>query len=284
MSNDIKFQSTLLENIKGVICTLSCPIIRVGCSFGRTLVRHGVLQEDKRFENLKLFKDKHRGERVFIVATGPSLTLEDLDKLKDEITISMNSIVNIFDETTFRPTYYLISDLNVYNRVNHAQTIIPPGRVFVGIGNVNTSWNISLKDVKNEEDKNINLFRVDRTITLPYLYRNKSAFKTDFSFDSYERVIDGGITYCAIQLAVYMGFKEIYLIGTDCNYLDKIAHFCENNSSGMNEQEAIFAAYQQECAYKCALANMNNSSFTIYNATRGGKLEVFKRVNFDGLF
>lgn len=62
---------------------------------------------DPRFRQTEECRNRHYGERVFIVATGPSLSLEDLEKLKNENTISMNSIVNVFSKMDFRPTYYM---------------------------------------------------------------------------------------------------------------------------------------------------------------------------------
>ena len=46
----------------------------------------------KKYEWLKQYKNKYDGKRCFIVATGPSLTVEDLSLLKNEITFGMNSI------------------------------------------------------------------------------------------------------------------------------------------------------------------------------------------------
>ena len=66
-----------------------------------------------KWENkLKKFQYKHKNERVFIIATGPSIKSEDLDKLAyyHEKTISMNYIYYIFEKTEWRPDYYLVSD------------------------------------------------------------------------------------------------------------------------------------------------------------------------------
>ena len=52
----------------------------------------------------------HVGERCFIVCTGPSLTVEDCNKLKQEYTISMNSIYKLFDKTDWRPDCYVCFD------------------------------------------------------------------------------------------------------------------------------------------------------------------------------
>ena len=52
-------------------------------------------------------------------------------------------------------------------------------------------------------------------------------YHSKFSDNAFEVVYSGyTITYSLIQLAVYMGFKEIYLIGVDCNYSsNKNNHF-----------------------------------------------------------
>src|SRR5690625_3210612 len=57
------------------------------------------LNKSSSYERLRYLKNKHKGEKCFIVATGPSLTIEDLEKLQNEITFSMNSICFAFDET-----------------------------------------------------------------------------------------------------------------------------------------------------------------------------------------
>lgn len=63
-------------------------------------------------ERILSFKNIHKGKRCFIVATGPSLTAGDLDRLyqNNEICISMNRIFNIFGRTDWRPDYYMIGD------------------------------------------------------------------------------------------------------------------------------------------------------------------------------
>jgi hypothetical protein len=60
------------------------------------------------------YKNKHVGQRCFIVCTGPSLTYEYLELLKGKITFSMNGIIKSFPRTDCRPTYYGIQDLFVY--------------------------------------------------------------------------------------------------------------------------------------------------------------------------
>ena len=61
----------------------------------------------QKYEPMKLYQNRHKGQRCFIVATGPSQSIEDINKLKGEITFSVNSIYTCFSDTDWRPTYYL---------------------------------------------------------------------------------------------------------------------------------------------------------------------------------
>lgn len=75
---------------------------------------------DEQFAKIKSLEGIHRNERCFIVATGPSLTMEDLQLIKDEVTFGMNSITRIFDKTDWRPTYYGIQDRQVYEKMERS--------------------------------------------------------------------------------------------------------------------------------------------------------------------
>jgi len=226
--------------------------------------------EDKRYSKLKKFRNIHKGERCFIIATGPSLTIEDMEKLKDEYTFGMNSICLVFDKTDFRPTYFGIQDEHVYEKIKEKLILHCKENVFV-------SSNIcALYDVP------------EQWITFP-LNISYHAFQTrfyqkyfaKFSDDCYRAVYDGySITYSLIQIAIYMGFKEIYLLGCDCNYSDdkNKQHFVE---SGHYDPTYKTAGERMIAAYKVAKRYADNHDIKIFNATRGGKLEVFPRVDLD---
>jgi len=109
-------------------------------------------------------------------------------------------------------------------------------------------------------------------------------FSEDFSRKAYE---GWTVTYVCLQLAVYMGFKEIYLIGVDFNYsanlLDERNHFSPDYIKPGGTVGNIFVEEVRN-AYTSAKKYADSHGLKIYNATRGGKLEVFERVDFDDLF
>ena len=103
-----------------------------------------------------------------------------------------------------------------------------------------------------------------------------------FSDDPYAIVYHGmTVTYSAMQLAVYMGFKEIYLLGCDCDYSGEKQHFMDY---GLKTETADNPESKAIAAYTTAKNYADEHGIKIYNATRGGKLEVFERVDLDSLF
>jgi len=56
---------------------------------------------------LRLFKNKHKGQRCFIVGNGPSLKEMDLAPLRNEFTFGLNRIYLLFESLGFATTYFV---------------------------------------------------------------------------------------------------------------------------------------------------------------------------------
>ena len=221
------------------------------------------------FEKMKILKDKHKGDRCFIVATGPSLLIEDLDKIKNEITFSMNSIFFAFDETDWRPTYYGIQFPEFFDKYRSYIDHLEVEAKFVG--------DYIAKQAKLTDDYYI------YPLNMLNHNRSKKKYHYNFSADPFKDVYSGHtITYSLMQIAVYMGFEEIYLIGVDCNYPSNTnTHF---KDYGIVDPLSSTAGERMICAFKEAKKYADRHKINIYNATRGGMLEVFERVDLDKLF
>ncbi|WP_128896349.1 6-hydroxymethylpterin diphosphokinase MptE-like protein [Longirhabdus pacifica] len=233
-------------------------------------LRKNNIWKNKRVESIKKFKNKHQDDRCFIVATGPSLRVDDIEKLSGEITIGMNSICKIGNKTNWRPTYYGIQDIHVYR--NLKEDIIKLNKT--------EAIFISSDFPKKEKIKNSNV--IEMPIYGKNHLINPNADNIEFSNDCYDVIHDGyTITYSLLQLAVYMGFKEIYLIGADTSYAKKGPHhFIE---TGIIDPYFNIAGERMNRAYGVAKHFADQNGIKIYNATRGGFLEVFERVDFDKL-
>ncbi|MDE6981519.1 MAG: DUF115 domain-containing protein [Lachnospiraceae bacterium] len=267
-----------------VVC--SYPELDVNQFFTKEIEKHPYKDWKAVLKSLNL-KDKHKGERCFVIGNGPSLTVKDLDLLKDEVTFAVNRIFKLFDETVWRPTYYFCIDYLLYgldykeiNNVEAKLRFIPiqralaAGAVFDEI----TYYNREINCVTIKEGE---------------IVRGK-----EFEFsDDFEKVAYGGQTvlYDTLQIAAYMGFSEIYLIGVDCDFKQEVLedgtviennskkeHFNEKYDEGFDKAVAVVApVYALIAAFQKAKEKCEEKGIVIKNATRGGKLEVFERVSLE---
>ena len=221
---------------------------------------------------IERFKNIHKGERCFIVATGPSLKFEDLNKLHEsgEICFSMNSIVDLLPLTKWKPDYYAVLDA-------------------IGLD----LWEEKIRTIDCKAsfiaDSSIK-FNYDDLPSYAYIYHvltGKEVYRGEYFSDRCSEYIynKGTITYICMQLALYMGFQKVYLLGVDFNYKpEKGNYFFDKNEYVMTQEYIQTSDYYVERAYKTAKKYADRHGVKIYNATRGGNLEVFERVDFDTLF
>lgn len=225
---------------------------------------------DDKFMPLKEVHNKHKGERCFIVATGPSLTIEDLALIKNETSFGMNSICRLYERTDWRPTYYGIQDIFVYPKM---ENVIE--RYYVNANNVFVSDELA---EKYKLPSNYVQYPFNSAYHLydQHFYK----FYSKFSGDAYSVVYDGfSITYSLLQIAVYMGFKEICLLGTDCSYIKGAKnHFVE---SGHYDRLEHLNHDKMITGYQAAKEYADANGIKIINCTRGGMLEVFPRMSLE---
>jgi hypothetical protein len=132
-----------------------------------------------------------------------------------------------------------------------------------------------------------------------FFYSNRKEFYPGlplFSEDASNALGEGyTVTYNAIQIAVYMGFKEIYLLGVDHSYAVNLKadntvekketkSYSDILSDGIDKVDNLPRIDYSTLAYTAAEKYAREHDIKIYNATRGGALEIFPRVDFDSLF
>lgn len=234
-------------------------------------------KEKKAYKTLADLKGIHEGERCFIIGNGPSLRYEDLDKLQNEYTFAVNRIYLSFDETKWRPTYYAIQDSKILDQYAD------------DVANLDLPYKFVPKQyegkIKNPKGQ---VFYYNYTVRL---FNGTSAmFSDDISQVTYE---GGTVTFLCMQIAFYMGFKEIILIGNDFNYsLEKTKDGVVVNNvkdyftdKYIGNTDTRFYPRMDLCAqgFELARKKAEEKGIKIYNATRGGKLEIFERKDFDSI-
>lgn len=241
------------------------------------------------YNNLQLIllKNKHKNKRIFLIGNGPSLKIEDLDKLKNEITFAANKIYLSYNETDFRPTYYIVEDDLVYKQ-NYEKISNLKGSVKL-FPSYAKSWGTRIKD--------------GIYFKMNYIEASSSKFP-QFNPNPVNEGLYWGSTviYSMIEFAVYFGCKEIYLIGVDFNFelpntseynkeIDRIDlisngeinHFHKDyrkigekwNLPNLDVQLKSFSKAKKYC---------DSHGIKIYNVSRSTKLTIFELKNLDLLF
>lgn len=259
----------LYKNKKRIIPFIHYNILRDFRSFF-SLFGIYLCENDRK---LASFKNRHKKDRCFILGNGPSLKIADLNLLQDEITFACNKIYLAFTETSWRPTYYAVED-NLVIKQNY--------------------------DTINELT-GFTKFFPERTkkIVAPFknsLYFNQSLQNNypglpNFSSNAVYKLYNGAtIVYTMIQLASFMGFREIYLLGVDFNFSinddsqgkiliaeGEINHFHPDYRK-KGEKWSKPRLDVQEKSFLSARASIQKINGQIYDATPGGKLTVFQKI------
>lgn len=222
-------------------------------------------------EELKKLRDINSGKRCFITATGPSLTTQDLELLQNEDTFGVNSIFLMYDKTKWRPKYYVCTDAPYFKKLVDSYDISP--------------------DMLCKEDLFLN---VDTRKYSPEFINDKAHFirfspwNRSYDFYRYQLMTEiskgmyafGTVTNIVMTIAMYMGYKEIYLIGADCNNLNK--HFINDVTDKDKDKKYVEdVIHAQLRGYEIMKKETEKRNVKVFNATRGGALEVFERVELE---
>jgi uncharacterized Rossmann fold enzyme len=230
--------------------------------------------------------DMQGRDRCFIIGNGPSLNQTNLDLLDGEVTFATNGIFLKFEDTRFRPTFYVVEDHLVgedrYTEINQL-------RGFTKLAPYYLAYCLE-----------------DGDDIIYYNHRGRKSFPYGFDFSTNaEEITYTGctVTFSCMQLAYYMGFKNIYLIGVDMSYVipeqvkkaneydteildmevDDPNHFIPNYfGRGYRWHDPNVDKMEQ--AYIEARKVTDQLGVRIINATVGGKCEVFERVDYYSLF
>jgi len=247
---------------------------------GYAMSRYGVplTRNEKKLLSLK---NIYQGRRGFIIGNGPSLNKIDLNLLKNEITIGCNGIFMLFNQMNYLPTFYTVEDTLVAE--DRAETI----------NKIRGTTKIFPYDLRY-------CLKSDRDTIFINFLRIYPGFPK-FSTNGEGLVYWGGtVTFMNMQLAHYLGIREVYLIGMDHNYRspskvdEQKGCVITSHSPDVNHFHPDYfgpgyryhdpMVERMECAYRKAKEAYEDNGGSIYNATYGGKLEVFDRVEFSSLF
>ncbi len=257
-------------------------------------------------DRLGRFKNIHKGERCFIMGNGPSLNKMDLSRLAGETVFACNSALLLFDRIGWRPKYYACVDSRVLP--DRARDIDAMLRSNPGM----TAFFPAIVQ-KHTGEKARSPARLIMPTGANRYFFNEVSNSIDnlphsmFSYDIDDKVVQPfTVAITMLQIAAYMGFSEIYLIGCDTDYVvtetvreekdrtapgvaltsrkdDDLNHF-DHRYFGRNRKWHAPRPELMIRHYAYAKEALDAIGVATYNTTVGGKLEVFPRRDFDSLF
>lgn len=211
--------------------------------------------------------------RAFVVGNGPSLAHTNLENMNGEVSFAVNNIHLIYASTSWRPTHYVRAEQAFGLEPEHW---LESMRVHLGL-----DCNIWCNDYFFRPR-----FGISPSLKTRYL-KACAHYAKHFNNPDCPHLWHlprlctfGSSVNVAIQLAFQQGYSPIYLLGCDLGYEDgKPSHFDPNYEHGQ-EQEARYANMDTLAAHMVA----SRSGAEIYNATIGGSLEAYPRMEFESLF
>ncbi|MBE0577389.1 MAG: DUF115 domain-containing protein [Desulfuromonadales bacterium] len=219
-------------------------------------------------KRLEAFRGKHKGERCFIVGNGPSLNEMELTLLADKNTFGLNKIYLLLDKIDLNVSYHVsVNSLIIEQSHKDFEQISCPSFL---------SYPVSRGIVEN----------LDKFY---YIYpRGPYTFQPDITQNIHEGYT---VTFVALQIAFFMGFEEVYLIGVDHNFVvsgnpnekqrlegEDPNHFDPNYFSGKDWHLPDLEA--SELSYHLANFFYKRAGRQIFDATVDGKLTVFPKISF----
>lgn len=234
----------------------------------------------KSVQKLKKNKQSNISNRCFIIGSGPSIKKQNLSLLKNEITFGFNAFYLIKDEIGFLPTYYLIEDpfpaednADVINKLEGTTIIVP-------------------YDLKYciKPRNNVIYVNFDRV----YLNPIDKLFP-HFANNCEKKVYWGGtVAYMALQIADYLNYKDIYLLGIDLTYSWPKNHVSDSITSKGSDSDHFHPDYfgkgkrwhdpkveRMQKSFSKAYKHFKRYDKNLFNATLGGNLMDIPRSNFN---
>lgn len=249
--------------VKAALGTAMSPIASVLNLTTRSLIR----REGEARQQLQNYKDIHRGETCVIVGNGPSLKKVDLSLLESVPSFGMNRISLMFEASSYRPTYLVCVNRLLIDQIGPEllETNLP---LFL---DSHARTRMSAKDAT----------WLRRRIG-PYFASRPDLFG-----------YWGGatVTYVCLQLAYFMGFDRVVLVGVDHRFTAVGKPHGIGNAVGPDQNhfdERYFsggAAWQfpdletSERAYRLAKRTFERDGRVILDATIDGALAVFPKVD-----
>jgi len=257
-------------SIQGKIQFLKAGLKCYAANFDNPLLLQWYFRHRSR---LLKFRDIHRGESCFIIGNGPSLNKMDLSLLKGRHTFGLNKIHLLLERCDLDLSYHVaVNALVIEQSIRNIEALDCPS--FLSFGAARTL---------TRGFDHIHMLATNGYFQAPYTFHT----------DPLHPICEGyTVTFVALQLAFFMGFKNVFLIGVDHNFKaagnpneeqhlagQDANHFDPRYFSNMNWHLPDLEA--SELSYNLARFFYHRDGRQVLDATVGGKLQVFPKIAYE---
>lgn len=195
------------------------------------------------FETIADFQNIHEGKRLFVLASGPSLSDLDLSPLQRRIVMGLNRSFLAYPDTH----YHCCMDKRLFE-------LYPA--LF---------------------EKTRYLFNIEGWSTgIPLQLLGSEGFSDDLTDGIYSGYT---ISYFALQVAQYMGFTEVVYLGLDLANAQGQTHFFGTDFCSRNHEETEFPKMAR--MLESGVRKMQERGMKVYNCSPVCALDCFTRISFE---
>jgi hypothetical protein len=255
------------------------------------------------YQQLRSYRNRFIKKRCFIMGNGPSLNETPLEKLEGEYVWGLNRCHLLFDRISWRPKFITaVDDVVIPDIADEIQDVITTYpdipfffpeefyRKAVLEPNSNVIWFRQRPMEPSKDAQGFFSYNAGRYLRVPHT-----------------------VSITALQLAVYMGFNPIYLIGCDTSYtipedvdaegttfdpasgekIDGYVITSKTNNDPNHFTPEYFGSGSRWhhpnvkgmlFGYQMAKECCDRRGIDVFNATIGGRLDVFPRIDFSTIF
>lgn len=240
-------------------------------------------------------RDRHKGERGFILCNGESVAKQDLKPLAGEVVMSVSNGYLHRDFATIRPRYHALPQLTYMSSFTRDDAVAWFREMHAALA-VDAELFLSVTEHALVREEGLFADRMVRWVDL----RGPLTPPAGGELFPPTATLPGvqSVSIMALMLMMHMGFTSIYLIGVDHDQLQTGAYryaFEQRSTkgwdSGIDEDGTVrdpvydqlqnmIRLWQQ---YRVLKAVAQANGVRIYNASAGGALDEFERVNLADL-
>jgi hypothetical protein len=215
---------------------------------------------------LEAFRNRHAGQSCFVVGNGPSLARTRLSALQGQWFFGMNRGYLAYSLGLPPMPYYVLGDQELYR--SYAAEI--------------RTERLGTRFYQNNVCRTREYLE-HREPVVPYPFHyipgmDEGFFAADPAHGLYRGFT---VALAAVQLAYFMGFTSVYLLGCDMTYAQQDLHFYASGGFEESRRHNTIPMHRVFPSFATARGVFEREGRRLVNVTEGSALDVLPRDDFE---